>query len=1105
MLLVGGDSNVDQELRVLKTLRKNLRTYIPQKSRERNVMLCPIYQLPLEVLVRMFHFALPSLEEPHGPVLQALRRVSHQWKQTIDGTRWLWRHVHEKDGILHLKQVLRKSQGASFDVYWDSSEEDDASFKGFFDTVGIESVRWRSAHLTLKQDQLGSLRAVLDSQGAPLLENLTLLECRPVPTNPVPFDLLNGVLLPRLEALSISGLSVDLSIPVLSSLRSIHLNCFKSQAEPLLGFIQSSPRLQHLFLEYVCLESVPSVYDFTDDESGDDDSADSEADSASDDDSSFPEPHLPEFQTPDPVIMNSEALKISLPELTYFSILTNDPYFGPCILGSIDAPNCVFQLELTNMSTFEQATYHLPQLSQLWNAVKEESWGICVTVNGTGHCRVECEGTSRVGFNFKEETLADQALWECVSGMIGIVELAQPTSVTLLFEEYDFAAGCGGLQALPTSLRSIQQVSEIIIDHYCSNTRLLLATLAVPSIEPGGIVCNVWPRLKKLRINISELTLLPRLLDTVKIRAVVDDIQIGNGFLRRNGIQEVYFGERLSETPFTEAFIKSNVKVIADGSGSALQAVDREIRVLKELSKKLDTYVPQKARERNVILCPIYRLPLELLVRIFHLTLPPVEEPHGPVLQSLRRVSRGWRETVDRTRWLWQQAHGTDGILHLEQVMRNSQGAVLDVYWSCGQDAGTDFGDFIYIVGNETYRWRSATLSLEVAQLKAVQDALDREGASQLEELTLSQCKASPTTSEPSQLLGNLDLPRLRTLSISNLPVELSYLVASALQRLHLRSIRTVPMDFLSLLQELPVLQELSLEHVYLDPLTSIEEDDSSVLLEKLAQLHILTDSTLIASWILAKVDIPSCNNFQLDMNLERSFTRLASFSHPRLSQFRKAVRAGTWGISVTMKGSGAYMIAYEGTLHVSLNFEPQPRLPVRTLWDIFHRLNEVVPWESSLPITLLFEQYDFSLPSFQVLLQSIRKIDQVKEIIVNRHCSKLELLLASLAVAEIQPGGITCNIWPSLDKLRLNAPKDTLMPRLIDTLKIRKNLRHVRVSNGLPAYNDIKDIYFGERLSKAPSIDMETFQRLQSMKYILPDGSVYWYGKLVHSFDIAR
>lgn len=544
-----------------------------------------------------------------------------------------------------------------------------------------------------------------------------------------------------------------------------------------------------------------------------------------------------------------------------------------------------------------------------------------------------------------------------------------------------------------------------------------------------------------------------------------------------------------------DAYVQSAL-CIQDGPTDSRENLDRKLKVLHELRKKLDTQITQTGRERNVTACPVYRLPLELLARIFFLALPTHEAPHGPILQQLRPVSHRWKETIDGVPLLWRRIHGQDGISHLNQALVKSAGTPMDVYWDSQDSTKVNSEQFFGTIGGTVRRWRSATLRLaESSRGSVVRQVLETKGAPLIEELSLvlrSQGGALEWMIRPINLFGGVPAPRLRAVWISYLPVVLTSPVFAGLQFLHLHCVPSSPPNVLLILQRSPELRSLLLDHLHLrgaDDPTSFEMINTSAYLPKLEKLHIYGIPIQYARCILTSVDAPNCDNFHLATHLGSAFPHTA-VPPSELSQFKAAVKRGVWSISIKIKGPGHYKVTCEGTSCVSLEVSSEQALSRSIDW-----LNGVVGSDPSVPTSLLFEGFDFSHPTFQSLLPVLERIQGVSDIVVARDCPNSQHFIATLSAPDIDANRVLGNRWPNVKKIRINTPAPFLLPPLLDMVKSRATVREIRMSTGSPGYTAIQELYFGERLSNLPSVNRATLKQLRSIQAALVNGTVYWYG----------
>ncbi|KAG8922289.1 hypothetical protein FRC01_014229 [Tulasnella sp. 417] len=534
--------------------------------------------------------------------------------------------------------------------------------------------------------------------------------------------------------------------------------------------------------------------------------------------------------------------------------------------------------------------------------------------------------------------------------------------------------------------------------------------------------------------------------------------------------------------------------------------LNRKLNLLKELRKEIDIQIIQTYRERNVTTSAIYRLPTELLIRIFHFALPPCENPNGPILQQLRSVSHKWMQIVDGAPQLWRRIHGQDEILHLKQVLDRSAGGSLDVYWDFRDPKQINSEQFFQAIEGTIGRWRSATLRLDqTAQRSAVRRTLETEGAPLLEDLVLllrSRGTITEWRSRPLGLFWRQPAPKLRNVWISQLPVVLNPRVFANLENLHIHAIPSTPTELLLILQNSPGLRSLSLDYLELaiTDLPITESTGTPVHLPELEKLHVCATVFPYSRYIFAIVDAPNCDNFNLATHLGPTFPHY-HFSLDGLSQFEAAIKRGAWEIAITIRRPGDYGIACSGTSCVSLDVSSETALSHSIDW-----LNSVVGDDASpIPISLLFEDYDFSHPTFQFLLPILERIQDLTDIIIGSESINAHGFIAALAEPDVDANDIIANRWPNIKKLRINPRRNYLLPHLLDMVKSRMNVRNVRMSNGYFGYHNVQELYFGERLSTQPPVDGRTAEQLRLIQGLLYPGMVYWFGSPVAKLRVSQ
>ncbi|KAG9018936.1 hypothetical protein FRB90_008130 [Tulasnella sp. 427] len=543
-----------------------------------------------------------------------------------------------------------------------------------------------------------------------------------------------------------------------------------------------------------------------------------------------------------------------------------------------------------------------------------------------------------------------------------------------------------------------------------------------------------------------------------------------------------------------EAYIQSNLVLIRDDPEKVPETCEHALDALKKLRAELDIKIIQTSRERNVNMCFVYQLPVELLIRILHLALPPPELPYGPAIQSLRSVSHRWMRVIDGVSRFWTLIHGRDGIPHLQQVLTKSVGVPLDVYWDHQDCITANMNQFFKKIEASSERWRSVTFRVGELTRELARKALENNPAQSLEELNLvldTPINNQEWMMRPFNLFQALPARRLRKVAISKFPVVLPSPVLANLHHLSLHSVPTTPSKLLRILLESPDLQYLHLERIVrrTSDILSFDDGINRIHLPKLAKVEITTLNIDYIQYLLSRIDAPNCDAFQISTSLGSPI----QFPIPGLAQFENALREGAWEISITLKGlpRGIHQVACEGVSCFSLEVGTE-----RALVDCASWLTGLLGSSTSIPTILALESYNFSQPAFQAILPSLHRAADITDIIVAGNCLNAHKFFPSLAFRRVDPDGLGCPIWPNLKKIRVNHKNPALLSSIHEMLKGRAAARsQCRQRSEHPEHPLIQKIYFGERLAQIPLPDSDAMNELGNIHARVYPGMVYWYG----------
>ena len=231
-------------------MERDLFDLLPKFKALRNT-LAPANKLPSEILSRIPQ-SLPIRD------LIAATQVCRYWRTTLTSCGPLWCTINCKRGPEALT-CLHRSKGSPIHVSVTKFPDDEVLAR-----LSPHTGRIKSLHLQSRWSVAQSVFARF-TDPAPNLEMLTII-CRPftAAAGPVPSTLLTGNL-PKLQSLTLQGLSSDLASFVLPSLTYFELSNVTSpplsiSLSNLLAFFERSPLLESVCLDFhgECVHDSPT-------------------------------------------------------------------------------------------------------------------------------------------------------------------------------------------------------------------------------------------------------------------------------------------------------------------------------------------------------------------------------------------------------------------------------------------------------------------------------------------------------------------------------------------------------------------------------------------------------------------------------------------------------------------------------------------------------------------------------------------------------------------------------------------------------------------------------------------------------------------------------
>ncbi|KAG9045777.1 hypothetical protein FS837_005665 [Tulasnella sp. UAMH 9824] len=293
--------------------------------------------------------------------------------------------------------------------------------------------------------------------------------------------------------------------------------------------------------------------------------------------------------------------------------------------------------------------------------------------------------------------------------------------------------------------------------------------------------------------------------------------------------------------------------------------------VAQAIPGELDNEGTLLTRQHNACL-PISSLPAELLIAIFHYTLPSAEDgvpmPRAPSIRRLISVCHAWREAALGTPELWTLVSSQDSFNHVEQALQLSNPMPLDVVYHCDRSTKPDLTSFFKAVSQTSSRWRR----LDITHDGSIDDLQWMEEVSVpiLENFYLKFVLDEDDWDfqQPRNLFKGSPLPKLRTITLSGVPLlwELGQLAGGGLRHLELCEIvshaPSVP-QILDIIRLSPLLTTLSLNVV------ALEAGDSAVLPtlqpQALAEFRLREVTSDAVRQLVLCVRPPQCRIFAVD------------------------------------------------------------------------------------------------------------------------------------------------------------------------------------------------------------------------------------------------
>lgn len=241
----GLDQQAESLREALKAVYVALTLHIAETQRSRNSY-TTIHQIPSELLVKIFHAVLDSVEEAalHFQKLHKLARVCHRWNRIAKMTPSLWAYITTNNSPRLTEIALARSLEVPLCVDLDLRR---GSPMGYANFLEASKHIHRVGSLTLKSDGPEPLSNHLEVP-APLITHCDI-SCVAAGRS---IDLFRGQT-SRLRHLRLDGFIIPFRTPMVSGLHHLELRNIRSDlsAETLLHVLSASPTLASLIIQGV--------------------------------------------------------------------------------------------------------------------------------------------------------------------------------------------------------------------------------------------------------------------------------------------------------------------------------------------------------------------------------------------------------------------------------------------------------------------------------------------------------------------------------------------------------------------------------------------------------------------------------------------------------------------------------------------------------------------------------------------------------------------------------------------------------------------------------------------------------------------------------------
>ncbi|KAG8995905.1 hypothetical protein FRB94_008727, partial [Tulasnella sp. JGI-2019a] len=243
----------------VEELNRQLQELISSYRRRRNQD-SPIYQLPAEVLARIFFHSLCGSFSAQFVQLHKLAQVSVAWSQSVKGSPELFGFVTTVGTAENAHHALRLSKDAALDIQYTTLFGSRSPWRAeFLETILSQAHRWRS--IELSRVSPGIINDILQ-KATPKLRDIHISHAR----NKEQIRL-DPSTLHQLRHLTLEQVTVQWDPRNVRGLKTLELNWIGAQGRPslpdLLEILRGSDGIQVLRLGANSVTDTPTLEDYT--------------------------------------------------------------------------------------------------------------------------------------------------------------------------------------------------------------------------------------------------------------------------------------------------------------------------------------------------------------------------------------------------------------------------------------------------------------------------------------------------------------------------------------------------------------------------------------------------------------------------------------------------------------------------------------------------------------------------------------------------------------------------------------------------------------------------------------------------------------------------